>query len=407
MLESLYCISAADCLPHDESGNGSPEVEGGSSGSSASALVSASGQNKSGLTVDVWISMQNYKKAIVEADGSLFIFNAFADQLRRQSQQAGSRVSALLHSLIKVFAGEQVRVWQDASLMLRRLAPASGSSSSPSAGESSPPSAGMIVSVNAAPSAESNNGVEPDQDVDDSVAEETPLLPVLPDCVPAVKVGHVQFLQLTKQAMQDLTALSANSLQHVSLDGRQSSVSRSSAAASAKDDSYLWKPAVAVITFDHYLHLFRPDPSPLLVHSEYASNNCWISDEPLISVDIAGAEIEPVLFSMVGVRDAFDIRVRSTTAKPIQSRRPSASGASKSNAAAVANGGHLLLHCGGRADETQEWMRLVSNPLSDPKTAAPESTSLASLNAGDIHKQKTALLASFVQPPPYVEGTEI
>jgi hypothetical protein len=87
LLESLYCISAADCLATDEgSANGAEDA-----GASAN-------QAKSGLVYDVWINMLRYKKAIVDADGSLFIFNAFADRLRKQSQITGSRVSALLHS---------------------------------------------------------------------------------------------------------------------------------------------------------------------------------------------------------------------------------------------------------------------------------------------------------------------
>jgi hypothetical protein len=437
LLESLYCISAADCLATDEgSANGAEDA-----GASAN-------QAKSGLVYDVWINMLRYKKAIVDADGSLFIFNAFADQLRKQSQITGSRVSALLHSLIKVFAGEQVRVWQDASLMLRNLAqPPSARRNSDTAdvvvATPAPASAstgvvtGVVLSVNGATVDASSPGssspereaeVEPsaEGDGENQVVEETPVLPVLPDCVLAAKVGIVRYIQGTKQSIQDLAAASSNSLQYTSEGGWQGSVASSggrsgSAATSssaAKEEGFSWRPAVAVVTFDHFLHLFKLDASPLPFYSESASNNCWINEEPVLTLDIANVEVEPILYAIAGLHDVFEVRpktVVTSVPKAAGARRLSMSSGGGALSRANPNNGttgagvHLLLYCvnSGSTEEPQEWMRVISNPLSDSNTVVPESNSLSSLNASDINKQKSALLDSFVQPPPYVEGIEI
>lgn len=133
-LSSLYEAGAADFILWPQASSADPSVPPPPTPTSSYLASQVLPITLPGhkYPTDVWMAVQRYKRAAVEADGSLYIYHAFSSQQRRETRIASQRVVALLNATIKVFAHEQSRVWEDASAMLKKLSLGQGAGGSSS-----------------------------------------------------------------------------------------------------------------------------------------------------------------------------------------------------------------------------------------------------------------------------------
>lgn len=135
LLSSFFEVSAAlnvteDATTHhhqhhSSAGESGPAgVSGGNAGAAATTTPNATASLSAAYKgIDVWLAVQRYKRAVVDTDSSLFVYNGFAIQQRRNTHQTSTRVAALLHSLLSVFSTEQSRTWSDAAVIMRSFRP--------------------------------------------------------------------------------------------------------------------------------------------------------------------------------------------------------------------------------------------------------------------------------------------
>jgi hypothetical protein len=412
---------------------------------------------------DVWLSLQNYHKAVLEADGALLIYNAFATQQQKQAHIAASRVTSLLQATVKVFVHEQSRLYEDATDMLRatlmNTAPTdnrvddegdddagSCNTSTISDGESplSSPGrdpSGLLSAGSWKEGGEDTAAEAPAQNEAPSMWKTLPFPALAANkCIAkyaavryclserlqarAHKGGHQPMSQqlFTPTASSSSSSASSSTTPILVLEppfaceertatveevigfGTPPPKRRSAAAAddspfttafmAKRGESYLWRQGVVVVTFDSVMHVFDGETVIDETHQ-------FVHGEPLLSMSVRGAIVEPVLIPVEGeTGDAFKVyiganRSQTTQYDKKQTRRSISLAASKYSIAILVPDASIA----------REWMRVISSPSADPHVDPPEDRTK---EMGQFHQQQSQLNreAATGSPSPSQRGAE-
>ena len=130
---TLHSASAADVRQDSIEGAGEGRTSRASSRVSSAErtgdLSHAEGASGSGMvgyakTVqksDVFVSLRDYRQALLRADSLITQFSAFIKQYRKATRLLGIRIQALLQAMVKMFSHEFKRLYEDTSADLSRL----------------------------------------------------------------------------------------------------------------------------------------------------------------------------------------------------------------------------------------------------------------------------------------------
>jgi hypothetical protein len=72
---------------------------------------------------DNWYSLNKYNRNTNDFMSTVYVYHAYAEQCAREAIRLSNQISTLLLATVKIFAFEQTRVWEDATQILRAIAP--------------------------------------------------------------------------------------------------------------------------------------------------------------------------------------------------------------------------------------------------------------------------------------------
>lgn len=231
-----------------------------------------------------WMTMQKYKRSVVELRANLLIYNAFAVQQKTEALKTSSRVASLLHATIKILAHEQSRLWEESALALKTLSKSTRSKSPDTTYNS------VSAKKNDTPSSPTMN----DNDEEDMISEDSTNVEIQKG---TEELNNVIFPILNQKAS---IAYKGNVEYCIAPPSLQKKISSSRMSISALP-TLDWKSVDIIVTYDKFMHIFEANTD------EYD----WIGDESLHSINLKLYSASPLIVP-VTEKDCFIIQPRKS-----------------------------------------------------------------------------------------------